>query len=492
MRHLTHFAIVLTILENCHLVAAFTSTCTGSQRTRPATPTLAIRRSESKLQSIPTPLDTLTSGLASICRLPFGVTVSSDATNIPEEEKPILLRLYDIENNSECRKVRERITELDLNIEAVVPSASNSRATLDSNYEYALHSNKELPTLIVQDASFNQLTLSGAQNILDYLNDKFNVEPEILTESAMDTAMNILHKVGNEVATFLRIGRGQQACGAAGPLAPRPREPLILYDYSGNQFSRLVREVLMELDIVYSIRSVGKSSPRRSQMAEETGGSTQCPHLIDPNTDVSISESKDIIQYLYDTYALYTPPPEILEFMSSNLLYPIKPLVAQLAKIQAGAANSEQGEYEKGLDAAESEIRNEVSSAPVVVYTYDLSPFTFEIRSILQRMNVEFTEISMGKEWMPGFIAPGGSEKRAALLRMTGQSSLPHLFVGGESLGGLYTGTPGLIPSLEQGNFQPMVDSAMRESTAKLTPGTSLVAGPATSVIQEEEIGDFQ
>ena len=101
-------------------------------------------------------------------------------------------------------------------------------------------------------------------------------------------------------------------------------------------------------------------------MAQETGGSTQCPHLVDPNNNVSMSESKDIIQYLYDTYALYTPPPEILEFMSNKILFPIKPLVAQLAKIQAGAANSEQEEYEKSIDAAESEIRNEIASAPVV------------------------------------------------------------------------------------------------------------------------------
>ena len=50
-----------------------------------------------------------------------------------------------------------------------------------------------------------------------------------------------------------------------------------------------------------------------------------------------------------------------------------------------------------------------------------------------------YKEISLRQEWFPGFInANGSAENRAALLELYGQSSLPHVFVRGKWIGGLY------------------------------------------------------
>jgi len=78
----------------------------------------------------------------------------------------------------------------------------------------------------------------------------------------------------------------------------------------------------------------------------------------------------------------------------------------------------------------------------------------------LRSLSVNFNEISLGKEWIPGLLEQPA--KRAALLEITGQSSLPNIFVGGESIGGLYSGNPGLVPALEEGTFIGMVDEAKR------------------------------
>ena len=51
----------------------------------------------------------------------------------------------------------------------------------------------------------------------------------------------------------------------------------------------------LKLDITYELRSAGKGSPRREELAKLTGGSSQCPYLIDPNTDIQMPESKDIV-----------------------------------------------------------------------------------------------------------------------------------------------------------------------------------------------------
>lgn len=71
---------------------------------------------------------------------------------------------------------------------------------------------------------------------------------------------------------------------------------------SGNQFCRLVREALTELDLPHEIQSVGKGSPRRQTLIELAGKST-APYLVDPNTGKAMGESADIVEYLYRTYA---------------------------------------------------------------------------------------------------------------------------------------------------------------------------------------------
>jgi len=79
----------------------------------------------------PDELDTLTSGLASISRLPFGTTVVENVADLPPQpDEPAALRLYEFEGCPFCRRVREVMTYLDLKY-TVVPSGRGS-----SNREY--------------------------------------------------------------------------------------------------------------------------------------------------------------------------------------------------------------------------------------------------------------------------------------------------------------------------------------------------------------------
>lgn len=407
--------------------------------------------------SIPNPLDTLTSGLASIACLPFGVTVKSDIKRPPEEPK--LLQLYDIENSRTCQKVRAQITELDLVVEKVIPASENSRVFQDKSYEYFLPETADIPRLLVEEPSGETRWFAG-DDIISYLDECYGTTaPTKLEERDIkQVALETLHTVGGYAATLLRFGRGLSVTSAASG-APQ-KKPLILYSYEGNQFCRLVREVLTELDLVYELKSCGKESPRRQELADITGGSSQCPFLIDPNTNTQMAESADIVKYLYKTYALWTPPNELLQLVSNSLLPLFKPLFSALTPIQAGSRREVHSEYEVEISNAKKAINKEVSQAPVVVYTYDLSPFSSETKELLDNLDIPYTDISLGKEWFPFLIAEGGSAKRAALLEMTGQSSLPHVFIGGKSIGGLFDGNPGLVPALEQGLLLGMIDEA--------------------------------
>ena len=78
----------------------------------------------------------------------------------------------------------------------------------------------------------------------------------------------------------------------------------------------------------------------------------------------------------------------------------------------------------------------------------------------MRRIGIDHAEISLGKGWIPGLLTR--PEKRVALLEITGQSSLPNVFIGGKSIGGLYSGGPGLVLALERGDLLTMVEEAER------------------------------
>ncbi len=273
---------------------------------------------------------------------------------------------------------------------------------------------------------------------------------------------------------------------------PRPQQPLILYSYEGNQFCRLVREVLTELDIPYQLRSAGKGSPRRQELAELTGGSTICPYLVDPNTQVKMKESTDIIRYLYKTYALWTPPYELLRLVSDFVLPLVSPVFQALAPLQAQWSSSDETQVDDDLERAMSQVEQEIEHNPVVVYTYKLSPFALEAKALLENLGIEFKEISLGLEWIPGLLAE--PHKRAAILKLTGQSSLPHIFIGGKSIGGLFSWTPGLVPALERDQLQGFLDAASSKakSPAPASADTSSPVPETPAASTAETMGSFE
>lgn len=101
------------------------------------------------------------------------------------------------------------------------------------------------------------------------------------------------------VPTLLRAGRGMVRYSAA--QSEQPQQQLVLWDYDGNQFSRLVREALCELELPYRRIACGKGSKRRSALSA-VSGDTNCPYLIDPNTNTAIQDSQQAVSYLFATY----------------------------------------------------------------------------------------------------------------------------------------------------------------------------------------------
>lgn len=151
----------------------------------------------------------------------------------------------------------------------------------------------------------------------------------------------------------------------------------------------------------------------------------------------------------------------------------ISPLMAYEAKIQAGVlvtvVDIIGDPFRVSPDEIRAETKKRISSAKPVLYTYGLSPFSGEAKKILEGYDVEVVEV--GPEWF--LLGPGGSEKRLALAENSPklQTSLPHLFLKGESLGGLSTGgrnNAGIIGLQQSGELDKLFKKAVvKKAVAK-------------------------
>merc|ERR1711920_53933 len=93
---------------------------------------------------------------------------------------------------------------------------------------------------------------------------------------------------------------------------------------------------------------------------------------------------------------------------------------------------------------------------PVVIYTYGLSPFSTEALSTLESTGCKLANVELGAEWFA--LGAKGSATRVELRKLYGQGSLPHIFIGGEWVGGLATGAEGGLAGLvERDELVPML-----------------------------------
>ncbi|KAI3471813.1 hypothetical protein Pfo_028466 [Paulownia fortunei] len=100
---------------------------------------------------------------------------------------------------------------------------------------------------------------------------------------------------------FAMIGR--MGKGSSYTPSKLPPKPLEIWAYEASPFCKVVREVLVELELPHILHSCARGSPKR-QIIYQKVGHFQVPYLEDPNTGVQMFESAEIVDYLRATYAL--------------------------------------------------------------------------------------------------------------------------------------------------------------------------------------------
>lgn len=185
-----------------------------------------------------------------------------------------------------------------------------------------------------------------------------------------------------------------------------PRVPLTIYEFESDADSRLVREACSMLSMSVTIYPTPVRGPHyRAQAINEFGSNKKFPFLYDSNTQVRITGSVAIIDYLFATYGPGPVPRALRQGQGfTNWPWIGAAVGVNLARLGAG------GRYEYSTFDHET-------GQPLQLWAYEGSPFCKLVREILSAYEIPHTV----------FYTPRGSINRQRLFEATGRFQVPYL-----------------------------------------------------------------
>jgi glutathione S-transferase len=221
-------------------------------------------------------LDLVTSYAATGARLGIGWFARTHARK-PEK----LLELYEFEACPFCRKTREAITGLDLDVK-VFPCPKGG--------ERFRPGKKQFPYLVDPNTGTE---MYESMDIARYLAKTYG-------DGSLPIGLRLgpISTLTSMVASAWRAGHGGRVKKSIAP-----EKPLELWSFEISPYCRLAREALCELEIPYVLHNVAKKSQNRKDFVSRSG-KMMVPYLVDDNTGKAMFESADIVKYLHATYAV--------------------------------------------------------------------------------------------------------------------------------------------------------------------------------------------
>lgn len=232
-------------------------------------------------------LDVATSFALTVAR--FGAGLRVEALGKRPEQR---LELYEFEGCPYCRKVREALTALDLEAKIFPCPKGGARFR---EIAIAKGGKAQFPYLVDPNTG---TAMYESDDIVAYLFAHYGRgEPPLLYRALSGP----LGQIPMALAAAWRPLQGVRVEPSKAPV-----HPLELWSFEASPFCRLAREALCALELPYVLHNVGKGSPSREAFVERSGR-MQVPFLFDPNTQVELFESADIVEYLRATYGMARP-----------------------------------------------------------------------------------------------------------------------------------------------------------------------------------------
>ena len=220
-------------------------------------------------------LDQAVSLLSSILRLGSGAR-AVDAGPRPTE----LLTIYEFEGCPFCRKVREAMTRLDLDVDVRPCPKGGQRFRSEL---VAMAGKAQFPYLI--DPSTGDQMYESAAIIRHLYTHYGNGRPPLILSLGPLTDLLL------QLAMIPRLGRGVRVRPSR-----LPEQALILTGYEASPGTRRARELLTTMELPYRLLQAPPGGARQQHSA------TRVPDLLDPANDQTVSGADAIIGYLLSTY----------------------------------------------------------------------------------------------------------------------------------------------------------------------------------------------
>jgi len=255
-----------------------------------------------------------TSALVCISRGLNGVAVLPSVQLAPPRTPKRLLKVYELEGCPESRKVRESMTILDLDFIALPCPTGGNRFRQQMK---EIGGKDQVPFLVDENTNTK---LYGADEIVKYLFSTYLPEGASIADNVPQLmSPGLFTSFSLFLSTFGRKARGLTKKAIQEDI--RPPEPtsdcdetkkekdwIELYGYEASPYTRLVREVLAELELPHIQRTLGKGSHKRSEYQARVG-KMQVPYLEDHNpktrtngNPVKMFDSTEIATYLQLKY----------------------------------------------------------------------------------------------------------------------------------------------------------------------------------------------
>lgn len=227
--------------------------------------------------------------------LAFGDAQVREYSAIKSSKQNLPIVLYEFEGCPFCRKVREAVSILSLEVTfKPCPQGSAFRKEVKTKYP-----SSTFPYMVDPNTG---VEMFESDDIIAYL-FKLYGSPKYAGAVPWTLApSNPLVALTAGLAMLPRVNRGGRY-RASNP----PETPLIFWSYEGSPFCKIVRERLVELGIPHTQISCPRGSYNRDRLFEKKG-KFQAPYLEDPNHEgVELFESAAIIEYLEKVYGLVEP-----------------------------------------------------------------------------------------------------------------------------------------------------------------------------------------
>lgn len=224
-------------------------------------------------------VDVVTSMLSSAAELGRGAFASPKGAR---PEQPLVL--YEFEACPFCRRVREAVTALDLDV-VFKPCPKGGERFRPELVERG--GKAQFPYLVDPNTSRE---LYESADIVAYLFATYG-----------SGGVPVLYSGLLAVPTGIFAGVFRPGLGVRAKPSRAPAERLHLWGMEASPYTRIVREALCELELEYQLHPTPVKGPRWREVRKR-GGQAMVPFLVDPNTGKELYESADIRDYLFAEY----------------------------------------------------------------------------------------------------------------------------------------------------------------------------------------------